>query len=154
MSSLEQSSSLHVLSSPMFTPSYLCESDQQWWYPSRSENRFGDKDIPLSLAMTREKVEKLFINMCSTLQSNNCDNIMKCIESCCIFIPTRAPNKWVLRSSMVWPHKHHERWATIGCGKPRQTCNVVRKWAKDKWNVVVLGWINNQALTPGLAHEW
>jgi hypothetical protein len=55
---------------------------------------------------------------------------------------------------MVWPHWHHERWATIGCGKPKWVHNVVKKWANDKRNVGVVGWVNNQAPAPGPAHEW
>jgi len=33
---------------------------------------------------------------------------------------------------MVWPHWHHEKLATIGCGKPRHVCSVVRKWALSR----------------------
>jgi hypothetical protein len=54
---------------------------------------------------------------------------------------------------MVWPHWHHKRCATIGCGKPRWVCSVVRKWVDDKRNVGVVGWTNNQAHALGLAHE-
>jgi hypothetical protein len=28
-----------------------------------------------------------------------------------------------LRSSMVWPHWNHKRWAIVGCRKPKQICN-------------------------------
>jgi hypothetical protein len=62
-------------------------------------------------------------------------------------------SKWVPKLSMVWPHWHHERWATIGCGKPRQVCNVIRKWVDDKRNLGVIGQINNQASTPRPTHE-
>jgi hypothetical protein len=37
-----------------------------------------------------------------------------------------------------------ERCAIIGCGKSRWVCNVVKKWAEDKWNVGVVRWTNNQ----------
>ncbi len=62
-------------------------------------------------------------------------------------------NKWVIRSSMIWPPWHYERWANLGCGKPKQVHNVIIKWVKDKRNVGVLGQINNQMPILGLAHE-
>ncbi len=54
---------------------------------------------------------------------------------------------------MVWTHWHCEIWATVGCGKPRWVCSVVRKWVEDKQNVDVVRWANNQAPTFRLAHE-
>jgi hypothetical protein len=54
---------------------------------------------------------------------------------------------------MVWAHKHCERWAIVGCGKPKQVHGVVRKWVKDKRNVGVVGQANNQTLALGLTHE-
>ncbi len=62
-------------------------------------------------------------------------------------------SKWVFRSSIVWPHLHRERWAIIGCGKPRQVCNVVKKWVNDKQNVGVVGRVNNQEPILGPTHE-
>jgi hypothetical protein len=47
-------------------------------------------------------------------------------------------NKWIPKSSMVWPHWHHERCGTIGCGIPKQIQSAIRKWVKDKWNERVL----------------
>ncbi len=55
---------------------------------------------------------------------------------------------------MVWPHWHHQRCGTVGCGIANQIQSVIRKWAKDKWNEKVLGQINNQALVVKLAREW
>jgi hypothetical protein len=55
---------------------------------------------------------------------------------------------------MVRPHQHHERWAIIGCGKPRWIHNVVKKWTKNKQNVSVVGQANNQVLAPRPTHEW
>jgi hypothetical protein len=52
-------------------------------------------------------------------------------------------NKWIPKSSMVWPHWHCERCETIRCGIPRWIHNVIRKWADDKQHEGVLGWINN-----------
>jgi hypothetical protein len=54
---------------------------------------------------------------------------------------------------MVWPYWHCEMWAIIGCDKPKQVRIVVRKWVYDKWNVGVVGRINNQAPTPGPAQS-
>jgi hypothetical protein len=54
---------------------------------------------------------------------------------------------------MVWPHWHHERWATIGCSKLKWVRSVIKKWANDKRNVGVVGWTNNQALALRPAHE-
>jgi hypothetical protein len=68
-------------------------------------------------------------------------------------LPQGHQSKWVPRLSMVWPHWHYERWATIECGKPRHVCSVVRKWVEDKWNSSVVGWPNNQTPTPRPTHE-
>jgi hypothetical protein len=50
----------------------------------------GDKDIHLSLGVAREKVGDLHLNMCSTFQSNNYNNISKCVMGYHMFTPTRA----------------------------------------------------------------
>jgi len=62
---------------------------------------YGDKDIHSSLGVAKEKVGNPLLNMCSTFQSNNYDNILKCIVGCCMFILARHSNKWVLTSPMV-----------------------------------------------------
>jgi hypothetical protein len=54
---------------------------------------FNDKDIHLSLGVTREKVRDLPLNMCSILQINSYDNIPNCIMGYCMFIPVRAPKQ-------------------------------------------------------------
>jgi hypothetical protein len=51
---------------------------------------------------------------------------------------------------MVWPRWHYEKWETIECDNPIQVCNAIRKWVGDKWNVSVVGWLNNQAPTLDL----
>jgi hypothetical protein len=104
---------------------------------------YGDKDIHSSSGVAKEKVKNPFLNMCCTFQNNNYDNILKCVVGCYTFIFARHWNKWVLMSSMVWPHWHHEKWAIVGYDKPRWVHNVIRKWVEDKWNVGVVGWINN-----------
>jgi hypothetical protein len=63
-------------------------------------------------------------------------------------------NKWIPKSLMVWPHWHHERCATVGCGIPRQIHNVVKKRVEDKRNEGALESVNNQTHVIGLAHEW
>jgi len=80
---------------------------------------YGDKDIHSSLGVAKENVRNPLLNMCSTFQSNNYDNILKCIVGCCMFIPGRYWNKWVLTSSMVWPHWHCEKWAIVGYDKAK-----------------------------------
>jgi len=50
----------------------------------------NDKDIHSSLNVAKEKVRDLLLNMCSILQNNNYDNVLKCIVGCFTFIPVRA----------------------------------------------------------------
>ncbi len=54
------------------------------------EDISGDKDIPSSSSVVREKVGDLLLNMCSTFQNNSCDNISKCIMGYCTFTLVRA----------------------------------------------------------------
>ncbi len=63
----------------------------------------------------------------------NYNSILKCIVGCCMFTPMGAP---------------------MGYGKPKQVCNVVRKWVEDKWNVIVVRWAINQVPTLKPTHEW
>ncbi len=46
----------------------------------------SDKNIHLSSCMAREKEGDLPLNMCSILQNNSYNNIMKCVVGCCMFI--------------------------------------------------------------------
>jgi len=46
---------------------------------------------------------------------------------------------------MIWSHSHHEKWATIRCGKPKQVCSALRKWAKHKQYVGVVGQVKPNA---------
>jgi hypothetical protein len=52
-------------------------------------------------------------------------------------------NKWISKSSIVWPHWHCERCSTMRCGIWRWIWNVVKKWVEYKWNEGVLGRVNN-----------
>jgi hypothetical protein len=54
---------------------------------------FGDKDTDSSLGLVRENVGDLLLNMCSIFQSNNCNNIPKCILRYCMFIFVGAPKQ-------------------------------------------------------------
>jgi len=110
---------------------------------------FDDKNIQLLSCVVREKVGNLPTNMCSILQNNSYDNISKCIMGCCTLTPVGHWIKWVPRLSMVCSHWHNERWATIGHGKPKWVCSVLRKWDKDGQNASVIRWTNNQAPTLG-----
>ncbi len=50
----------------------------------------SDKDIHLLSNVAREKVGDIFLNMCSTFESNSCDIISKCIVGYCTLILVRA----------------------------------------------------------------
>lgn len=54
---------------------------------------FNDKYIQLSLSVVKEKVGDLPLNMCSILQSNSCDNILKCIVGYHTFTFIKAPKQ-------------------------------------------------------------
>jgi len=54
---------------------------------------FGDKNIHSLMGVAKEKVGDLPLNMCAILQSNNCDNISKCIMGYCTFIYKRHPTQ-------------------------------------------------------------
>jgi hypothetical protein len=56
---------------------------------------------------------------------------------------------WIPKSSMVCSHWQCERCAFVECGKPRWVCNALKKWTKDKQNVGVVGWANNQMFVVG-----
>jgi hypothetical protein len=55
----------------------------------------------------------------------------------------RLHNKWIFKSLMIWPHRHRERCAIVGCGILRWIRSVIRKWGEDKWNDGVFKWANN-----------
>jgi hypothetical protein len=61
----------------------------------------SDKDIHLSFGVGKEKVEDLPLNMCFTFQSNNYDNILKCVVGCYTLVPTGALKQMGTRSLMV-----------------------------------------------------
>ncbi len=51
---------------------------------------FGNKNIHLLSNVAKEKVGDFLLNMCFVLQSNGCNNILKCVVGCYLFTPTRA----------------------------------------------------------------
>jgi hypothetical protein len=76
-----------------------------------SEAISNNKDIHSSLGTTREKVGYLPLNMCSTLQNNNCDNISKCIVGYCTFILEKAPKQMgTLTTLTSWKMGYHRMW--------------------------------------------
>jgi S-methylmethionine-dependent homocysteine/selenocysteine methylase len=114
----------------------------------------GSENIHSLSSVAREKVGNLLLNMCSILQSNSYDNIWNISWAIVCSFPQGHQSKWVPRSSMVLPHSCHERWETIGCAEPKQIHSVVKKWAKVKWNVGVIGWANKQAPILRPTREW
>jgi hypothetical protein len=54
---------------------------------------FSDEDIHSSLDVAKEKVWNLPLKMCSIIQNNSYDSILKCIVGCCTFNPIRALKK-------------------------------------------------------------
>jgi hypothetical protein len=57
------------------------------------EANSNDMDIHLLLSVAREKVGDLPLNICSIIQSNNYDNIPKCIVGYYTFILARPPKQ-------------------------------------------------------------
>jgi hypothetical protein len=49
-----------------------------------------DKDIHLLSSVAREKVGDLSLNMCFIFQSNNCNNILKCVIGYYMFTLARG----------------------------------------------------------------
>jgi hypothetical protein len=114
----------------------------------------GDKDIHSSLGVAREKVGD-FVNMCSILQSNTCDSILKCIMGYYMFIPIGAPKQmgtYIVNGMTIltpWKMGNHRMWQV-----------EMGTWCYKK-----VGWrfffkckcgrtINNQVPTPRPTHEW
>jgi hypothetical protein len=51
---------------------------------------FGDKNIHSLLGVVRENMGDFLLNMCSILQNNSWNNILKCVMGCCTFTLTKA----------------------------------------------------------------
>ncbi len=66
--------------------SWVSNDDVHWGLKAISD----DKDIHSSSGVMKEKVRNLYLNMFSILQSNNCDDIPKCIVDYCTFTPAKA----------------------------------------------------------------
>jgi hypothetical protein len=54
---------------------------------------FNNKNIHSSLDVAKEQVGDLPSNMCSILQSNSYNNILKCIVGCCTFTLVGTPKQ-------------------------------------------------------------
>jgi hypothetical protein len=53
----------------------------------------SDKDIHSSLGVARKKVGDFPLSMCSILQNNSCNSILKCIVGYCMFTLLKAPKQ-------------------------------------------------------------
>jgi hypothetical protein len=101
----------------------------------------------------KKRWETSFLNTCSTLQSNSCNDILKCVMGCCMFTPIRASKQMGTKivndmtTLTPWKVGNYRMWQT------KMVHNVIRKWADDKWNVYVVGRTNNQVLALGPTHE-
>jgi hypothetical protein len=142
MSSPKHPSLLHVLSSLMLVAPYLV------WVKSTMMTSIKVQSPSLVIRIsTHHRVWRrwdLLLNMCSIFQNNSCDSIMKCIVSYYVHSFLKGHwNKWVPKLSIIWPHWHCERWATIGSCNPRQVRNAMRKWVEDKQNENVIGQVHN-----------
>jgi hypothetical protein len=74
----------------MFAAPYLCKLVNNDNVHQSSEVVFNDEDVHSSSSVAKEKVRGLLLNMCSTFQNNNSNNIPKCVMGYYTLIPTRA----------------------------------------------------------------
>jgi hypothetical protein len=76
----------------------------------------NDKYIHLLSGATREKVDDLLLNMCSTFQNNNYDSILKCIVGYYMFTLERAPKQmgtWIVNGMTtltLWKMGYCRMW--------------------------------------------
>ncbi len=92
MSSDEQPSSLHVMSSSMFNTPYASWINNDNVHQSM-KTIYGNKNIHSSSSMAHEKVRYLPLNMCFTFQNNNYNNILKCVVHYCTLTPIGPPKQ-------------------------------------------------------------
>jgi hypothetical protein len=99
-----------------------------------------------SVSMVGKKVGNLSLYMCFTFQNNSCNGIPKSIVHYSALTPAWALKQ--INTQIINGMSTLTTWkcAIVGCGKPRWVLNIVKKWTKDKWNVGVVGWINNKHL--------
>jgi hypothetical protein len=114
---------------------------------------FGDDNIHLFLCVAEEKVKNLctWVPLFDAIAATTSWNVSW--GTMCSF-PHKQHNKWIPKSSIVWPHQHFERYKIVRCGILKWICSVVRKWMEDKRNERVLGRVNNQALDARPTQEW
>jgi hypothetical protein len=133
--------SFHVLSWTMHTIPYSGGLNQLWQYWN-IDSSVADKRWETSLCM------------CATFSKVIVVTVSWRILWDAVCSPMhRHQNKWTPKPSMASPLWQCEKCAIIGCNKSRWVCNVVRKWVEDKWNVGVVGWINNQVPTVEPPHD-
>ncbi len=105
---------------------------------------FGDNNIHSFPCMVGKRWEPSFYTW-APLSNTMVTSIFQIMSWAAVHsFPHGQCNKWIPKSSMVWPSWHRERCEIVGCGILRQ--KVIRRWAKDKWNEGVLERTNNEAL--------
>jgi hypothetical protein len=81
----------------------------------------GDKDIHLLSNVVNEKVGDLPLNMCSTIRSNNYNNISKCIVNYYMFISSRALKQMStqivkgMNKLTLWKMGNRKMWQAKTC---------------------------------------
>jgi hypothetical protein len=95
---------------------------------------FDDDNVHLSSCMPGKRWETFFY-MWTPFSNMIVIMISQCISWAAMHsLLHEQRNKWIPKSSMAWPHWHHERCATVRCGIPRHICSVVRKWVENEPN--------------------
>jgi hypothetical protein len=134
---------LHMLSWIMHVVWYPGGLNQLWQYSLKFESCLG-KNIDLSLSVMGKRRET-FLYMCAPL----CKTIVMTISRKMSWdvmhsLPHEHPSKWIPKSSMICSQWKHERCVIVGCGKPRQVHNVLRKWIQDNQNANMVGRITKR----------
>jgi hypothetical protein len=150
MSCLERELLLHALPLTKHVTPNMYKLDQQWQCLPRIQKSSLVMTISICLRVWWGKRWEIFFYVNSIFQHNICNNILKRIMGCSVFIhmgniANGYPNHW-------W-YDHTKRCVTIGCGIPKWIRIVVKKWVEDKRNEGVLGQSNNQAPTAGPTQE-
>jgi hypothetical protein len=81
----------------------------------------GDKDIHSSLVVAREKMKDLYLNMCSILQNNSWNNILKHVVGYYMINPARASKQMGtqivngMATLTLWKMGYHRMWQAKMC---------------------------------------
>jgi hypothetical protein len=81
--------------------------------------------------------------MCSTLQTNSCNNMPKNIMGYNVFTPAQVSKQ--VDTQIINSMSMFTTWkmCNLACDKPKWVHIVVRKWTEDKQNASVVGQVNN-----------